>query len=73
MQVSESRVSECAPVSIEIFPEDGQQRVSELCELVIIVLDPFQVLKQRLGGIMHLDGGSRGQHFMESTENMRSR
>lgn len=48
----------CAPVSVEIVSEDDQQRISKLCQSRIIVLDPSQIVKQRLGGKMHLNGSS---------------
>ncbi len=51
----------CVPVIAKIVSEDAQQRVSKLCHSSTVVLDPSQVVKQRLGGKMHLDGSSGEQ------------
>lgn len=49
-------VCHSAPVDLQIFPEDGQQRVSELRQLAVVFLDSPQVLEKSLGGVLHLAG-----------------
>lgn len=54
----------CAPVIVEIVSEDDQQRISKLCQSSIIFLNPLQIVKQRMGGKMHLNGSSGDQQLM---------
>lgn len=50
----------CVPVIAEIVSEDAQQCVSKLGQSDVIVLDPSQMVEQRLGRKLHLNGSNRG-------------
>ena len=63
----------CLHVIAEIVSEDAQQRVSKLCQGSIVLLDPSQIFKQRLGGKMHLEGSSGEQQFNKSSRMLKQR
>lgn len=54
------------PVIAEIVSEDDQQRVSKLGQSFFVVPDLPQIIKQPLGGKLHLRGGSRRAEDMMS-------
>lgn len=52
---------------MEIVSEKPQQRISKLCQSNAIVLNPFQKVKQRLGGKLHLNENRREQELTKLT------